>query len=72
MINYLNDQRISMLLQFSDHPREGHEQARYKHGVRIFIHGIGFRTVKIEQMVEIRISDYGEIIKSKVAQKDID
>lgn len=52
-----------MLLAFSDRLREGHEQARCKHGVRLFIHGVGFKTVKIEQLVEVRISASGTMKK---------
>ena len=54
MLICLHDQRHNaMLLDFSDRPREGHLQSSDKEGVRLFIHGIGIVSVKIEQLREI-------------------
>jgi len=39
-----------MLLQFSDRRREAHEQSRDGETVKLYVHGIGFIVIKLEQL----------------------
>ena len=73
MLICLHDQRHkAMLLDFSDHPREGYLQSSDKEGVRLYIHGIGIVTVKIEQLREVRESEYGRTQRYNQKSKEID
>jgi len=50
-----------MLLQFTDKTREGFEQSRTDETVKLYVYGIGFIVVKLEQMKIVNLNLHGDI-----------